>query len=332
MQPFKTLLIGLGQIGCGYDAHIPFNWNEPQSSSCILSHARAVACHPSFDLLGGIDPSPIARDKFLQLYEKPTYPDLKTWRESISYIKPELVIIAVSPILQPAIVDKLLSLVSPRMLLLEKPVATDIQQALGLETLCSAHTELAVAVNYIRRYLPAVQQWKTRLHSGELGELLYGCLTYGKGLLTNGSHFVNLAEFWLGPLRMESLFSEGSACLGYDRESSLNLNVINHPKAILQIRSIGDYMLRAGELDLWFTNGRLCWRNDGKSIDYWPRCPSNNDYDSYALEPDITPTKMERYQFLVIDSLANYLHFKVNALHCSLDDGISTLKTLGSCF
>lgn len=155
MKPFKALIIGLGQIGCGYDAHLPFKWNQPHSSSCILTHARALACHPDFELLSGIDPSPSARERFFSLYGRPTYSDLESWRASSSDLDPDLVIIAVAPQLQPALVEQLLSVLSPRLLLLEKPVAVSHDEAHTLEKLCRNQKGLSVAVNYIRRYLPA---------------------------------------------------------------------------------------------------------------------------------------------------------------------------------
>ena len=94
----------------------------------------------------------------------------------------------------------LLELITPRLLLLEKPLACDAEQGRALKATCDAHPEMNVAVNYIRRWLPAVQTWRKRLQAGQLGNFLHGNLTYGKGLLSNGSHFVNLAESWLGPL------------------------------------------------------------------------------------------------------------------------------------
>ena len=77
-----------------------------------------------------------------------------------------------------------------------------------------------VALNYIRRWLPSVQAWRWR-QCGELGRLLHGQLTYGKGLVSNGSHFVNLAEGWLGRLTFQRVIDPGVPCLGFDREATL---------------------------------------------------------------------------------------------------------------
>ena len=329
----QALLVGLGQIGCGYDADLPFQWNRPSSSSHILSHARALACHPGFNLVGGVDPNPAARERFSTLYDRPAYGNLATWLSAWKGSAPELVIIAVPPQLQPALVEELLSLVVPRLLLLEKPVATSLAQAHALAQSCSQHTKLLVAVNYIRRYLPAAQAWQRRLDDGCLGQLLHGKITYGKGLLSNGSHFVNLAEFWLGPLKPGLVKAAGPSCLGFDRETTLELLAERHNDAPILIQSVGTAGLRAGELDLWFQRGRLCWNNNGRRISLWVRLtPTLNDnYCNLAAEASLSSTHINHYQFHVANSLYQILlNNKSACMPCSLKEGIKTLEILTS--
>ena len=327
----RALLVGLGQIGCGYDADLPFRWDQPRSSLRTLTHARALACHPGFELVGGVDPSQAARQRFSNLYGLPTHADLPAWRAATPGPDPELVVIAVAPQLQPDLVEVLLGLAAPTMLLLEKPVAASLVQAQALQRSCARQPGLMVAVNYIRRYLPAVQAWQQRLQAGELGRLLHGQITYGKGLLTNGSHFVNLAQAWLGPLSPGRLLDPGPACFGFDREASLELRALAQGDAPLLVRSVGVAGLRAGELDLWFEGGRLCWRNDGEAIAFWPRRPAapGDSHAALAAEPELSPTHLEHYQLAVVQALHGaWLDSSAAPLQCSLPDGLSTLEIL----
>ena len=333
MSRLRALLVGLGQIGCGYDADLPFQWDQPGSSPRILSHARALACHPGFELLGGVDPSAAARNRFAGLYGLPTHRSLAAWCAASTGPDPDLVVIAVAPQLQPALVEQLLALMAPRLLLVEKPVAASLKQARALERACASQPGLVVAVNYIRRFLPAVIAWQQRLQAGDLGELLHGQITYGKGLLSNGSHFVNLAEAWLGPLTPCRLLDPGPSCFGFDREASLELCVAAHGDAPLLVRSVGAAGLRAGELDLWFRGGRLCWRNDGQAIAFWPCRPAapGDSHAPLAAEPELTLTGLEHYQLTVLESLARHWRDPLQApLQCSLSDGVRTLETLAS--
>ena len=134
------------------------------------------------------------------MYGCSAFVDLKACFQGLEGKDVDLVVVAVPPSLQPMLVEELLSSCSPRMLLLEKPVAPNAESAERLRSVCLRRPDLVVAVNYIRRFLPVVLQLQAQMQTGTFGQLLHGHLVYGKGLLSNGSHFVNLAEAWLGPL------------------------------------------------------------------------------------------------------------------------------------
>lgn len=327
----RALLVGLGQIGCGYDAALPFSQDQPRSSAQTLTHARALACHPGFALVAGVDPSLEARQRFTRLYGAPSYADLASWRAAFKDVLPDLVVIAVAPHLQPLLVEELLEITEPRLLLLEKPIAHDLEQGRALQTACGRFPQMHVAVNYIRRWLPSVQNWRRRLEAGELGQLLHGQLTYGKGLLSNGSHFVNLAEAWLGPLSLGRVTVPGVFYQGFDREASLELLVADHSLAPLHVRSVGRAGLRAGELDLWFEGGRLCWLNHGQSIAFWPR-QHPGPCDSHAplsADPELHPTGLQHYQLEVVEALYRTFQDPVAyPLLCDFRDGLRTLETI----
>ena len=190
---------------------------------------------------------------------------------------------------------------------------------------------MSVAVNYIRRWLPAVQAWRRRIEAGELGRLLHGQLTYGKGLLSNGSHFVNLAEAWLGPLALGRVMDRGQPCLGFDRETSLELLAADHDQAPLQVRSIGAAGLRSGELDLWFEGGRICWPDHGRAIEFWSRChPAHGDtHAPLSSDPELNTTGLEHYQLEVMEALHRHLRDPIaSPLSCDRDDALRTLQIL----
>lgn len=319
-------------MGCGYDADLKFEPEIPRSSAKTYTHARALACHPGFALEAGIDPDSEARRRFKELYGINAYTDLRDWLARRSeQSDPDLVVIAVSPKFQPALVEKILELIQPKMLLLEKPIACGLSQSLTLKASCNAYPQLLIAVNYIRRWLPSAESWRKRLQGGELGRFMHGQLTYGKGLLSNGSHFVNLAEAWLGPLSLARVIDQGQQHHGFDREASLELLANNHGHAPLQVRSVGTAGLRAGELDLWFEGGRLSWLNNGREIAFWPRQkPASGDSHSpLSPDPELYNTGLEHYQLEVVDALYRHLlDPSAYPLLCDFNDGLRTLETI----
>ena len=217
------------------------------------------------------------------------------------------------------------------MLLLEKPIACGLSQSLNLKSILNAYPQLLIAVNYIRRWLPSAESWRARLQAGELGRFLHGQLTYGKGLLTNGSHFVNLAEGWLGPLTLSKVIEQGKKFNEFDREASLELLANNHGHAPLQVRSVGTAGLRAGELDLWFESGRLSWLNNGREIAFWPRGePACGDSHSpLSPDPELYNTGLEHYQLEVVEALYRHLlDPRAYPLLCDFNDGLRTLETI----
>lgn len=334
MTRIKALLVGLGQIGCGYDLDQPFRLDQPCSGPVTLTHARALACHPRVDLVAAVDRSIQARQRFNSVYACPAFGDLDACFQDLDPHDIELVVVAVPPTLQPSLVEQLLAICRPRMLLLEKPVAINVEQADRLRMACMHRPKLVVAVNYIRRYLPVVLEVQSQLQVGaRFGELLHGRLVYGKGLLSNGSHFVNLAEAWLGPFCPKNVLDQGPPFSGFDREACLTLTAASHHHAPLHLESIGRAGLRAGELDLWFTHGRLLWANDGQTVQCWRlgKAAHGDSHRPLMVEPEVLPSGMEHYQHHVLDNLVRHSQQPaVVPVHCDLNAGFETLQLLES--
>jgi hypothetical protein len=64
------MLIGIGQIGMGYDLAL-----DPATN--VYLHARDFSLHPAFDLVACVDPSSESRPLFQRTYGRP----IRTWRQ-----------------------------------------------------------------------------------------------------------------------------------------------------------------------------------------------------------------------------------------------------------
>ena len=114
MNRYSALVIGLGNIGVGYDANMLFKHDNPQSSLRVLTHARSLACHPGFFIQAGIDPMKEARQRFEEIYCAPSYADIQNWILKNRNINPDLVIVSAGAKLQPKIVKEILENITPK--------------------------------------------------------------------------------------------------------------------------------------------------------------------------------------------------------------------------
>ena len=332
MNKVKSLIIGLGNIGCGYDYDIPFLFDIPKSSKRIWTHSRAIACHPNFELIAGIDNNNEACRLFQEKYKRPVFKSITNWLNSSDFLNPDFVIIAVPPEYQINVVEELLERCIPKILLLEKPIASNLKDLIKLNFIFEKYKEIKVFVNYIRCYLPAVKKLNSIIEAKQLGNFIYGNLTYGKGLLNSASHFINLAELLLGQFELKSKQKPISKCIDYDEEINLVLSSINYPNSEINIVSISKSGLIAGELDLWFEHGRVLWPNNGSNILIW-YCEKKNferqKYHRLLNHPEKIYTDMNNYQIHVLNELNAIYHQKLTRnFSCPLNSGFKTLELL----
>lgn len=303
---YTAAVVGLGNIGHGYDY-------DCADDSRVLTHAAAFHHHPGFELIGGVDPDPAARDRFQAKFRKPAFPSIK---ELCAHAVPEVVALSNPTPLHPAAFQEM-TVYAPKAVLCEKPLAIAPADA---ESMMSAAKRAGtlLAVNYIRRFEPGVLELKRRIKSGELGTFYKGIQWYTKGVLTNGSHFVDLLAFLFGPAAHVTVLDPGRAWGRFDRE----------PDAVLRFGDLTVHFLAAREesfslRDLQLVSDRveLRYRGGGETIEIRPTRPHPfiSGYTVLADEPERIPTDLRRYQWHVAD-----------ALHKALTSGASIASTGGT--
>jgi predicted dehydrogenase len=87
----------------------------------------------------------------------------------------------------------------PTLIFCEKPIADVLSETETLVGEC-AEAGVLLAVNYTRRWDPAVADVKKGIEEGRWGALRSVVGYYNKGLLNNGSHMLDLLHLLLGPL------------------------------------------------------------------------------------------------------------------------------------
>jgi predicted dehydrogenase len=89
----------------------------------------------------------------------------------------------------------------PRLIFCEKPLTNSLTESEGFVDECRK-SGVHLAVNHSRRFDPDVRKLLIDMKEGRWGRLrsIVGC--YNKGILNNGSHFLDLVNLLVGPMEI----------------------------------------------------------------------------------------------------------------------------------
>ena len=312
MTASTVLLVGLGQIGMGYDLN-----TNPET--CVMTHARALSQHAAFELIAAVDPHREGCDTFERIYHRPSYPDVAS---ALAIHQPDVVVVATPTTEHLATVQSVLQGATPRSILCEKPLALDLDEARAIVALC-ADRRVSLYVNYMRISDAAVVEVARRLASGEMRGPIKGVVWYSKGFLHNGSHFFNLMEYWLGAYTGGTIVGPGREWSGHDPEPDVRAHFENGTVMFLAARE-EEYSHYTVELVA--SNGRLRYEEGGELVEWQQAVPDRVVPNAMILSPvrEVIASGMRRSQWHVADQLARAL----NGGKASLCQGSSALATL----
>lgn len=305
-------MIGLGQIGMGYDY-------ECNDGSFVLTHASAFHSHPAFELVAGVDPDPGKRQMFTRKFGVVAF---ATIDEMYLQCKPEIVALAVPTHAHFDTFRQILPF-KPVSIICEKPISHSLKEAQEIVDHVKK-SGIALLVNYIRRFDPGVHRLKDMISSGALGKIYKGVVWYSKGIAHNGSHFINLMEFFFGAAEEIKLVNPGQMTTQDDGE----------PDVLIRFGEVEIFFLAGREecfsiasIELIGTKGKILCTSGGEVIENWRAEPDAvyPGYVSLSAIPERIETAMNRYQWNVVDGLSNYL----SGISAELaSDGEAALKTM----
>ena len=311
----KVLLIGLGQVGMGYD----FDVADP---GVVSSHARAFASHPDFELAGGVDPDAAACARFSVRYGAWAGCDLV---DGLNTVRPDVVVIGAPTQYHAEALLTALRHAKPKLILCEKPLAYSLDKAAAMVAACR-EADCLLYVNYLRRVEPGVLEIRRRMQDGRIAMPLKGVLWYTKGLLHNGSHFSNLLEFWLGPVEKFTIINSGRAWGEDDIEPDVQVTFAGGEVTFLAAKE--DHFSHH-EIQLVAPNGCLRYEQGGAKI-LWQAAVPDPDFPEYTVlsrPGEGIVTEGRALQWHVTDNVSLPLRGEPTNL-CSGEDALQTLKSL----
>jgi predicted dehydrogenase len=176
----------------------------------------------------------------------------------------------------------------------------------------------------MRRSEPGVLEVKRRIDQGTIAGPIKGVAWYTKGLLHNGSHLINLCEFWLGKATGFTIISKGASLGEYDATPDVSIH-FKVGSVLFLANQEGKYSHHA--IELLASNGYLRYDRSGHTINWNPIAAESNPQDQKSLlvASESINSKMFRYQSLVLENLA--VHMSDMPAH--LCSGLQALETHG---
>ncbi|WP_415886887.1 Gfo/Idh/MocA family protein [Neptuniibacter sp. QD37_6] len=310
---FKVLIIGLGQIGMGYDI-------DASPEELLVTHASSFAQSDNFEIVAGIDRDQEKQDRFSKRYDCSAY-------KSISELPDkdvDVVVIAVPTQYHFEVCNEVLDCMQPLAVLCEKPFTeSSVEARIVAEK--AGRKQIQFYVNYMRLCDPAVLRLKKQISSKEIVSPFKGVVWYSKGLFNSASHFVNLLQFWFG--KVTSI--EGMSSVVHRDEDSSPSFMLKFDQAEIVFMGLDERNYFHNSLELFSANGRILYQGGGKLVSrFGIDCDSLfSGYKVLSSEGDFYPDSFNFLQKGVTEHLANALESKSSSI-CDVETAIKTLEVL----
>ena len=314
-QLFSCVIIGLGNIGLNYD--IQRNQNQ-----FIQTHSRAFFLNSGFDLQGGVDIKSEARNTFTKNYNVKSY---NTTEEALNEIKPDLVVLSVPTSSQLKVIKEILKFFTPKAILCEKPMGVNLHEGMKIMGICKKNN-VNLYVNYIRRCLPESKEIKRQIDKRIINVPIKSVVWYSKGMSHNGSHFVNLMEYWFGKCLDVKVINKGRIFKDFGFEPFVHLKFEN--SEAIMISAWEEYFSHY-TIEVVSSTGRLYWGNNGLE---WTSVKKNKNFTENTYLSDKTKVIHNvgnKYQMHVADELYLAMLGKQSSI-CSGEQALQTLQTIKS--
>lgn len=294
----RTLLVGLGGIGMGYDlASGAVGDAGVRAGTTIHTHAAAIMECAATELIGGVDPCEGRRLEFESAFQAPAWASISEIPESAV----DIVVIATPTETHREVTAQALTAFSPGLLLCEKPVGASADDTRNILSMAEQHGTVVI-VNYFRHYLPVFRDVREELRRGNFGQLSGGSVLYSHGLRRNGSHFVALL-LWM--------FGDAQVCVRVARDA-MNEDpgfALCFGEAEVSFSSIGHQQVRAAEIFLGFSRGLLSITSGGRAITW-----AEVDDGGYAHSPSYGEVQWQRWDDMLRCQLPVYQWLTTSSL------------------
>ena len=186
------------------------------------AHLAAIKASPGLAVAAIVEPRADRRQAMAEKAGVPAFSDLdQLLNDEPARSRVEAVVICTPPSVRIGLVQAALAAGLP--VLVEKPLAHKVEDALALVNLAQKYDKTPTAVAYCHRYTPAIREMKRMAENGDLGDLVrfentFACwhpgmqthwmsdaaVSGGGSLLDTGCHSLDLFHYLVGPSHVDA--------------------------------------------------------------------------------------------------------------------------------
>lgn len=309
-KQYNVLIVGAGKIGAFFDT--PYSKN-------IFTHAHAFCKTEGFNLLGFVDVSETKGNEAASLWNVKCF---STLEEAFSKNKIDVVSVCVPDDYHYYILKKI-SEFPIKLVFAEKPLAKNINQA---EEIIKIYKEknISCLVNYSRRFVAEFNILKDNILKSKYGEFICGNGYYGKGILHNGSHLIDLLRYLIGEIKDFKVINHNFDFYDDDPSVSAILNFEKGGNFVMQNMPCNNYTIF--ELELLFEHKRIRIIDSGFKIEEYSVIDSKvfSGYKNLFEEKEYE-TELNKAMLNATINIYNNLVYD-EELKCTLEDGYKDME------
>ena len=310
---YSVLIVGLGNMGMGYDL-------KKQSNNIILSHAKSFYLNDNFRLIGGVDLKDCNIVNFEREYNCKAYKRIK---DALELKDPDIIVVSSSTYSHFENIKDIIKFGNPKMILCEKPLSFDINEALEISNLCKENN-VKLFVNFFRRVLPGNLEILSLIKSNEISNPFQGVCTYSKGLFNSSSHFIDFFQFLFGNVIQTKIINNN--LFNKDPEPDFQIEFAKGNIVFLANKNKSVFV---NSIELIMGNSKLIFENGEDNV-IWKKIKEDKRFSGYKIFGDtykIFRNDCDRIQFYVANQICLAIEGKKNFL-CTGEDALKTQKIL----
>ena len=311
MSKLNALIIGAGNIAAKYDS--------PDSPK-ILTYAHAITVSPSFSLVGFVDIDFETAVQATNIWGGYPYQSIE---DALQGNDIDVAIVAVPDVFHYKVLKQISNL-PLKGIIAEKPLAKTFAEATELIEIYK-NSEIPVVVDYSRRFVPEFSFLRNQIQNGDYGQFLTGIGYYGKGLVHNGSHMIDLIQYLLGSSERVNFVSHEFDFFEDDPSISAILTYGLDKPFYLQHINCNNYYIF--DVDLFFEKKRVKILDSDGKIELYELKPHEiyPEYTRLSLN-SILPISFDEQLTNILENLSQKLLIGED-LKCTMNDAYETLRT-----